>query len=182
MKSIAVFCSSGMGNEEIFQKEAFRTGQEIAKRNLTLIYGGAKVGLMGKVADGALSAGGKVIGVLPHFLANREIAHPHLSEIIYVENMNQRKQTVHDLSDASITLPGGFGSMEELFEKLSWKQLGLHHQPIGLLNINSFYSSLLENMQKMVDQEFLNPISFKDLKVESCPELLISMLIHETQK
>jgi uncharacterized protein (TIGR00730 family) len=165
--SITVFCGSSAGSESIFAEKAFALGQKMARENITLIYGGAKVGLMGAVADGCLQSGGKAIGVLPHFLSSKEIAHSHLTELILVSTMHERKTKMHELSDGFIALPGGFGTFEELFEILTWAQLGLHKKPIGLLNINDFYSPLLDMIDNMVAKELLKPINRDMLIVEN---------------
>lgn len=139
-----------MGNRPAFAAAAREVGQLIAQAGLALVYGGAKVGLMGAVADGALAAGGRVIGVLPHFLAGKEIAHPGLTELVLVESMHERKTRMHEISDAVITLPGGFGTLDEYFEMLTWAQLDLHRKPIGLLNVEGFYDGLLQLADTMV--------------------------------
>lgn len=155
MKSVVVFCGSSAGNEPAYVQQAYELGQALAKRGLTLVYGGAKVGLMGAVADGALQANGKVIGVLPYFLQQKELAHNDLTELILVDTMHERKTKMNELSDAVIALPGGFGTMEELFEMLTWGQLGLHRKPVGLLNTNGFYDPLLQLAQTMNSKAFL---------------------------
>jgi uncharacterized protein (TIGR00730 family) len=155
MKRISVFCGSSSGTEKVFEEQAFLVGKTLAQLNIEVVYGGASIGLMGKVADGALENGGKVIGVLPRFFGTREIAHAGLSELIMVDTMHERKMKMHELSDAVITLPGGFGTMEELFEMLTWAQLGLHTKPIGVLNCNGFYTDLIGLIQTMVDKGFL---------------------------
>jgi len=167
MHSITVFCGSSAGSEPIFVEKAFALGQKMARENITLIYGGAKVGLMGAVADGCLQCGGKAIGVLPHFLSSKEIAHSNLTELILVNTMHERKTKMHELSDGFIALPGGFGTFEELFEILTWAQLGLHKKPIGLLNINEFYSPLLDMIDNMVAKELLKPINRDMLIIEN---------------
>src|SRR5687768_1380717 len=136
MKSVAIFCGSSSGSDSIYYSQAAMLGKILAHRKIQIVYGGAKVGLMGAVADGALKEGGKVIGVLPNFLKSKEIAHTGLTDLILVESMHERKLKMHELSDGIIALPGGFGTLEELFEMLTWSQLGLHKKPIGLLNIN----------------------------------------------
>jgi hypothetical protein len=156
MNSICVFCASSPGHDKKFREAAFSVGKFLADKKLTLVYGGAKVGLMGAVADGAIENGGKVIGVLPKFLSSKEIAHDHLTELIIVESMHERKMKMHELSDAAIALPGGFGTMEELFELLTWGQLGLHKKPIALLNISGFYDPLIQQVSLMNSQGFLN--------------------------
>ncbi|MBO9733113.1 MAG: TIGR00730 family Rossman fold protein [Chitinophaga sp.] len=156
MKSIVVFCGSGAGELPVYMEQAKLLGASLAQRQLTLVYGGARVGLMGAVADGALQAGGKVIGVLPHFLQQKELAHKGLTELILVDTMHERKTKMNELSDGVITLPGGFGTMEELFEMLTWGQLGLHQKPIGLLNVNGFYDHLIALATTMTNNGFLS--------------------------
>jgi uncharacterized protein (TIGR00730 family) len=155
MKRVTVFCGSSAGTDDIYAQQATLLGQTLAQKNIELVYGGANVGLMGAVANGALSAGGKVIGVLPQFLKTKEIAHEQLTELILVETMHERKAKMNELSDGVIALPGGFGTMEELFEMLTWSQLGLHKKPIGLLNTNGFYDAMNVLTQTMVSKGFL---------------------------
>jgi uncharacterized protein (TIGR00730 family) len=167
MKSIAVFCGSSSGTESIYQLQAGMLGKTLAKRDIQLIYGGAKIGLMGAIADGALNNGGKVIGVLPNFLRSKEIAHEGLTKLVMVESMHERKTKMHELCDGIIALPGGFGTLEELFEILTWGQLGLHKKPVGLLNIKGFYDCLNMLLETMVDQGFLKEVNYKMLLVSS---------------
>jgi len=155
IQSITVFCGSSFGSDKIFEEQAFALGETLAEQNIRLIYGGAKVGLMGTVANGAISKKGKVIGVLPEFLQEKELAHEGLTELIITETMQERKTKMDELSDGVISLPGGFGTLEELFEILTWASLSLHTKPIGLLNVNGFYDDLLKMTQKMVDKGFL---------------------------
>ncbi|MFT4203557.1 MAG: TIGR00730 family Rossman fold protein [Chitinophagaceae bacterium] len=157
MKSIAVFCGSSSGNAEQYAAAAYTLGKALAENNIAVIYGGAKVGLMGAVADGALENGGKVIGVLPHFLRKKEVGHEHLTELILVDNMHDRKKKMDELSDAVIMLPGGFGTFEEFFEMLTWAQLGLHKKAIAILNTDGFYDQLLQMMDNMVGNGFVKP-------------------------
>jgi len=140
MNAIVVFCGSSPGKEEIYKSKAEQLGQTLAEENITLIYGGASVGLMGAVANGVLKNQGKAIGVIPEFLNTKEVAHTQLSELIQVESMHERKTKMSELCDGVIALPGGFGTLEELFEMLTWAQLGLHQKPIGILNVNGFYN------------------------------------------
>ncbi len=156
MNRIVVYCGSSAGHDPIYMEQATRLGAALAQRGLTLVYGGAKVGLMGAVADGALNAGGKAIGVLPHFLQQKELAHNGLTELILVDTMHERKTKMNELCDGAIALPGGFGTMEELFEMLTWGQLGLHKKPIGLLNVNGFYDALTALSQNMFEKGFLS--------------------------
>ena len=167
MKYISVFCGSAEGKEKIYVEQAFGLGKAIAERNYGLIYGGAHVGLMGAVADGALDNGGEVIGVLPKFLAEKELAHPQLKKNYIVETMHERKAKMNELSDAVIALPGGFGTLEELFEMLTWGQLSLHKKPIGLLNTLGYYDLLVTFIDKMVDSYFLKEEYRKMLLVDN---------------
>ena len=155
MKRITVFCGSSSGTDPIFVSQAALLGQTLASSNIELVYGGANVGLMGAVADGVLNNGGKAIGVLPAFLQSKELAHTHLTELIVVDTMHERKTKMNDLCDGVIALPGGFGTLEELFEMLTWAQLGLHNKPIGILNSDGFYDALLAMIETMVDKGFL---------------------------
>jgi len=148
-------------------------GQTIGDRKANLIYGGAKIGLMGSVADGALSRGAKVIGIIPHFLKTIEVAHENLSELIIVQNMHERKRKMFEMCDSVIALPGGFGTMEELFEMLTWAQIGLHEKPIGILNISGFYDGLKGQIQRMVDGGFLKEVNADMLLMANAvPDLL----------
>ncbi|SHG24738.1 LOG family protein [Flagellimonas flava] len=155
MKRIAVFCGSSTGKESKIIQAAFHLGETLAKKQIDLVYGGAKVGLMGQVADGTLSKNGKVIGVIPDFLKRKEVFHPTITELIVVETMHERKLKMHELSDGFIALPGGFGTLEELFEIITWGQLGLHQKPIGILNSEGFFDSMLAFLDTMVTQGFL---------------------------
>ncbi|HCO67395.1 MAG TPA: TIGR00730 family Rossman fold protein [Dysgonomonas sp.] len=166
MNRIAVYCGSSSGSNEIFKVKAYETGKALAQKNIELVYGGAKVGLMGAVADGVLDNGGKAIGVLPHFLAEKELQHISLTEIIFVETMHERKAKMSELSDGFIGLPGGFGTMEELFEMLTWAQLSLHKKPIGILNISGYYDSLIQFIQTMYKNGFLKE-DYLDLLIVS---------------
>ena len=176
MVSISVFCGSSPGNNKIFIETAFAMGELIASKNLTLVYGGAKIGLMGAVADGALSKNGKVIGVLPHFMTKKEVAHEGLTELICVDSMHERKLKMHSLSDGIIALPGGFGTMEELFEMLTWLQLGLHDNPIGILNVEGFYDDLQAQIRKMHFSGFLTTNHLKCLIFEENPAVLLEKM------
>lgn len=155
MKSIVVFCGSSTGEHESYLEQAYDLGRILAQEGIHVVYGGAKVGLMGAVAEGSLDHGGHVIGVLPHFLRTKEVAHEALSELVLVDTMHERKLKMHELSDGIITLPGGFGTMEEMFEMLTWAQLGLHAKPIGILNTQGYYNGLRALVTTMVEQGFL---------------------------
>jgi len=176
MKSITVFCGSSFGSDDLYKKQATLLGQTLAKENIQLIYGGANVGLMGAVADGVVQEGGKAIGVLPHFLQSKEIAHQNLTELILVETMHERKTKMNELCDGVIVLPGGYGTLEEFFEMITWAQLGLHKKPIAILNIDGFYNDLIKLVQTMVDKGFLKQINQEMLLVsDSIDELLEKM-------
>ncbi|MFP3510034.1 TIGR00730 family Rossman fold protein [Peribacillus sp. SIMBA_075] len=156
MKSLAVFCGSSIGASAVYVEEAKNLGAELAKRNITLVYGGSSVGIMGAVADSVLEAGGNVIGVMPDFLEKKEIAHKSLTELIVVESMHERKAKMAELADGFMALPGGPGTLEEFFEIFTWAQLGLHQKPCGLLNINHYYDPLVALFNHMSDEKFLH--------------------------
>lgn len=155
MKRIAVFCASSIGFDPIFEEQAYLLGQALANKGIELVYGGAKVGLMGAVANGIIDNQGKAIGILPHFLKEKELQHEGLTELILVDTMHERKAKMTELSDGIIALPGSFGTLEELFEALTWSQLGLHQNPVAILNVNGFFEELFTFIQKMVDKGFL---------------------------
>jgi hypothetical protein len=175
-KRITVFCGSSSGTNNIYLGQARLLGKELAKRDIELIYGGAKVGLMGAVADGVLSEGGIVTGIMPEFLKNKEINHANLSELIWVKSMHERKTLMSEMCDAVIALPGGFGTLEEFFEILTWAQLGLHNKPMAILNINGFYDHLLALIDNMVNEHFLKEVNMNMILVsDNIPELLEKM-------
>lgn len=157
MKSIAVFCGSSEGASPIYKESAVKLGHVLAEQQITLIYGGANVGLMGAVADAVLEQGGRVIGVLPFFLQDREIAHKGLTELVMVDSMHERKAKMAELADGFIALPGGPGTMEEFFEIFTWGQLGLHRKPCGLLNINHYFDPIVSMFDVMQREQFMQP-------------------------
>ena len=159
MKRISVFCGSSQGNNPLFMELAFSVGAYLAEQGYGIIYGGAQVGLMGAVADGALEKGGEVIGVLPTFLGSKEIAHPSLTQLIMVDSMHERKLKMSELCNGAIALPGGYGTMEELFELITWAQLGLLQYSIGILNMQGFYDSLKTQIDVMVKTGFLKELN-----------------------
>ena len=176
MKSIVVFCGSGEGYNEVYREAAEQMGITLAARHIRIIYGGAKVGLMGALADAALDQGGRVTGVIPEFLKTEEVAHEGLTELITVDTMHERKLKMHELSDGIIAMPGGWGTMEELFEMLTWGQLGLHNKPVGLLNVNGYYDALKALCDNMVQEGFLNEyVNAMLLISESVDDLLEQM-------
>ncbi|MBS1751720.1 MAG: TIGR00730 family Rossman fold protein [Bacteroidetes bacterium] len=176
MKRVVIFCGSSIGTENIFHREATQLGTMLAMEGITIVYGGAKVGLMGAVASGALQHGGTVIGVLPRFLQSKEIAHPGLSELILVESMHERKNKMNELCDSVIALPGGYGTMDEFFEMLTWAQLGLHQKPVALLNTARFYDPLITMVHSMMEKGFLKPVN-RDMLIysDNIDELLHKM-------
>ncbi|MCP3929482.1 MAG: TIGR00730 family Rossman fold protein [Bacteroidetes bacterium] len=166
MKAISVFCGSSRGANPIYEGNALELGQFLAENGIQLIYGGGNVGLMGILADAALKHGGEVIGVIPGFMIPNEVAHKALSQLIIVETMHERKQVMSNISDGVIILPGGFGTLDEFFEMLTWKQLHLHDKPIGILNINNYYDHLLSHFDLMVQEQFLREVN-RDLIIAS---------------
>jgi uncharacterized protein (TIGR00730 family) len=157
MKRVCVFCGSNAGIRPEYGIAAQELATVLARRGLGLVYGGGKVGLMGMLADSMLEAGGEVIGVIPQSLVAKEVAHHGVSELRIVDTMHQRKALMNDLSDAFIALPGGFGTLEEFFEILTWSQLGIHGKPSGLLNVSGYYDSLLAMLDHAVSEQFLRP-------------------------
>ena len=152
--SIAIFCSSALGSDQIFSETARQVGHTIAEQGKTLVYGGGRAGLMGIVADSALEAGGQVIGVIPHVLVDRELAHQGLTELHVVKDMQERKLKMSALSDGFIAMPGGAGTLEEIFEQWTWAQLGIHLKPNAFLNVHGFYDDLLKFLKMTTDKGF----------------------------
>ena len=157
MKRICVFCGSSAGNQPQYRACAETLGTELTRRQIGLVYGGGNVGLMGAIADAVLKAGGEAIGVIPEHLMTREIGHSRLTKLHIVHSMHERKALMADLSDAFIALPGGFGTLEEFFEVLTWSQLGLHAKPCGIVNLLGYYTPLLQMLDHAVDERFLKP-------------------------
>lgn len=176
MKSVVVFCGSSEGVDEKYADDALALGKTMAKSNIKLVYGGAKIGIMGKVASGVLDNGGKVIGVIPKFLMKKEVFHPNLTDLIITQDMHERKLKMHELSNGIIMLPGGYGTLEEFFEMLTWAQLGLHQYPIGVLNTNGFYDALLEMLQHMVNQGFVKQINLDMILVATTVDELLQKM------
>jgi len=182
MQSIVVYCGSNPGKKPVYAEAAYELGKELAKRNIKLIYGGGNMGLMGRVADGAMDHEGFVTGIIPNFLAKLENAHKTLSELHFVDTMHERKAKMVSLSDGVIAMPGGYGTFDELFEILTWAQLRIFHGPVGLLNVNGYYDLLLLQLEKMVEEGFLHPLNQQLLVVANEPaELLEKMEIFRQQ-
>jgi uncharacterized protein (TIGR00730 family) len=173
---ICVFCGAAGGRAPTYAAAARDLGGLLAKRGIGLVYGGGKVGLMGELADAVLEAGGRAVGVIPQALVDREIAHAGLTELHVVDNLHQRKALMAELSDAFLTLPGGIGTMEELFEVWSWGKLGLHGKPCGLLNVDGYFDSLGAMADRMVIEGFLEPVYREMLLIEERPDVLLDRL------
>lgn len=180
MKSVCVFCGSNPGNHPAYADAANALGAAIAKRGATLIYGGAEVGLMGITADAALAAGGEVIGILPEALMKKEIGHKGLTRLESVGSMHERKARMAELSDGFVNLPGGTGTLEEMFEVWTWGQLGFHAKPIAVLNVRGFYDPLMTFLDHQRDEGFVKP-QLRDtlLSAEEPDALLDAMQAYE---
>ncbi|MBB6107277.1 LOG family protein [Mucilaginibacter lappiensis] len=176
MKAICVFCGANFNGDPVLKQAVEQLAELMVTRDITLVYGGGKVGIMGLLADSVLKGGGKAIGIIPQFLMDKEVGHTGLTELHIVENMHQRKQMMNDLCDAIITLPGGIGTLEEFFEALTWLQLGLHKHPIGLLNVNGFYDFLLKQLDEMVEQKFMKPANRNLVITSGDPIELINLM------
>ncbi|MCA6217616.1 TIGR00730 family Rossman fold protein [Ideonella sp. B7] len=174
--SVCVYCGSRPGSQALYAESAARLGQEIARRGWRLVYGGGHVGLMGIVADAALSAGAPVIGIIPERLQSREVGHRGLTELVVVSNMHQRKQRMAEEADAFLSMPGGLGTFEELFEVWTWHHLGYHSKPIGLLNVAGFYQPLLDYMGFAHEQGFVDASQQQALTVDEVPGRLLDRL------
>ncbi len=176
LKKICVFCGSSSGNDLAITDMAVKLGDIFAARNITLVYGAAKIGVMGTIAKSVLDNNGKVIGIIPEFLKMKEVVHLGLSELITTQNMHERKLKMQEASDGFIALPGGMGTLEELFEIITWLQLGLHKKPIGLLNVNGFYNDLINLLENMVRKGFLSIENYNLLLVDSSPIQLLKKM------
>lgn len=176
LKSVCVFCGANPGNDPRYREVAEALGRCIAQRGLTLVYGGGKVGLMGLVADAAMAAGGEVIGIIPQSLQNAEIGHTGLSCLEVVDGMHARKARMAELSDAFIALPGGLGTLEELFEVWTWGQLGYHAKPLGLMDVGNFYDKLAGFLDHLVHEGFVRQPHRDMLQRDLAPETLLDKL------
>jgi uncharacterized protein (TIGR00730 family) len=182
MQRICVFCGSSEGARPAYRQAAEALGGELARRGIGLVYGGASVGLMGAVADAALAAGGEVIGVIPRALFKTEVAHTHLTMLYEVTSMHERKAKMADLADAFIALPGGFGTFDELFEMLTWGQIGIHSKPIGLLDIADYFTPLLALMRHAVGEGFVPPRNLDLICHGSDPAGLLEQMINSRKE
>jgi uncharacterized protein (TIGR00730 family) len=176
MGSLCVFCGSNPGASPAYAEAAARMGSLLAERGITLVYGGGRVGLMGVLADAALAAGGRAIGVIPRALEAREVAHTGLTELRVVSSMHERKALMSELADGFIALPGGIGTMEEWFEVWTWGQLGIHPKPLGMLNVSGYYDHLLAFFDRMVEDRFLSGRYRSMAVIEENPQILLDRL------
>lgn len=176
MKNICVFCGSSSGHDLAFRSQATQMGSVIAQQDLRLIYGAGSVGLMGVLADAVLNKGGEVYGVIPEFLVEKEVDHKGLTKSFVVQSMHERKKKMSDLSDAFVAMPGGFGTLEELFEIVTWVQLGLFQKPVGILNVRGFYNPLIDQLSTMVKAGFLKKENMDMIHVSDDPQELINKL------
>ena len=172
MKKICVFCGSNSGRNPAFMKTAEQVGLFFAANNIELVYGGGRVGLMGRIADTVMHNGGAVTGVIPKSLSDKEVAHEGLTKLHIVDSMHTRKAMMENLSDGFIALPGGFGTFEELCEIITWAQLGFHDKPCGFLNVDGYYDSLVKLFDKAVDEQFVRPEHRKLVIIKNDIELL----------
>ena len=176
LKSVCVYCGSNFNGDIQLRNAIKQLAETLVKQQIKLVYGGGSVGVMGVLANDVLELGGSVTGIIPQFLMDKEVGHKGITEMIVTENMHQRKQKMADLSDGFVILPGGFGTLEEFFEVLTWLQLGLHHKPIGVLNVNGFYDPLFAQMEMMVQSKFLKPANRDLVFNESNAETLINKM------
>jgi len=176
INSICIFCGSSSGSEAEYTQKARQLALLLAEKKITLVYGGSNVGLMRVIADVMMSAGGKVIGVMPHSLIKREVAHTGISEFHEVDTMSERKAVMNELSDAFIAMPGGIGTLDELFEVMSWNQLELIDKPVALFNVNGYYDHLMKFLDHSVNQRFVKSEHFQNLICESDERLLLEKI------
>lgn len=176
MKSVAVYCGSSIGANPLYAQQAQALGAALAAQGLTLVYGGGRVGLMGTIADAVLAAGGQVVGVIPDFLHAKEVSHTGCTELHIVGSMHERKLLMAERADAFVAMPGGYGTLEELFEVLTWGQLGLHRKPVGLLNVDGYYDHLLLALDRMRDDRLLRAENRAQLLQAATPAELLAQL------
>jgi uncharacterized protein (TIGR00730 family) len=176
MKAVCVYCGSSDGAKPLYREAAKSFGRALVGANLSLVYGGGKVGLMGVIADEVMAAGGHAIGVIPELLVNKEVGHDGLSELHVVPDMHHRKKMMADLADAFVALPGGAGTLEERFEVFTWAQLGYHRKAVAVLNIDGFYDPLISMLEHTVQEGFMRQTYFDILQIDSDPAALIAKL------
>jgi uncharacterized protein (TIGR00730 family) len=176
LTSVCVFCGSAPGRDARFLEAARATGRLLARRGLALVYGGGHVGMMGALADAALAAGGRVTGVIPQHLMRPEVAHVRLSELIVVDSMHERKRLMADRADGFLVLPGGYGTLDETFEMVTWLQLGLQHKPLALINVGGYFDALLQWLRHAVDSGFVHRAQAHLLHAADTPEAALAQL------
>ena len=176
IKRICVFCGSSYGDKKEYIKTAAQLGHALVSQNICLVYGGGDVGLMGTIADTVCNNGGEVVGVIPRYLVNKEIAHKGIGDLRIVNSMHERKALMEAISDAFIAMPGGFGTLEEIFEAITWSQLGLHCKPCGFLNINGFYDKLFEFIDYVISEAFIKEEYRTIMQIDEKPKDLIRKL------
>ena len=178
MKNICVYCGSNPGRLPEYRDAARLLGYEMAGRGLGLVYGGASIGVMGAVADAVLERGGQAVGVIPYSLATKEVSHDGLDELIVVDSMHERKAKMAELSDGFIALPGGWGTIEEIFEMLTWAQLGFHEKPCGLLNVAAYYDQLFAFLENSIEQQFVKQAYRPMIIMDEAPAVLLDRFDH----
>ncbi len=180
MKSIAVYCGASFGADPVYAEAARELARAMVERNIALVYGGGNVGLMGVIADEVMRLGGEATGVIPRALVDKEVGHAGLTRLFVVKDMHERKAMMADLSDGFIAMPGGMGTLEELFEMLTWSQLGIHCKPVGVLNVAGFYDKLVGLMAHLQEEGFVREQHARLMMVESSPDALLVRLSTET--
>lgn len=183
MNRVAVFCGSSMGFNSDYKKSAIELGNYLAANHIGLVYGGGKIGMMGALADAVINNKGEVIGVIPHLLKHEEVAHTKITRMIVTKKMSKRKVKMSKLVDGYIILPGGFGTLDELFEALTLGQLGIENKPVGILNINNFFNPIIEQLNLMVKEGFLKQVNRDMLLIsDTVPELLVKMAVYKAPR
>ena len=173
MKRLCVYCGSSSGRQPVYAQVARQLARAMVNRNIDLVYGGASVGIMGEIANAVLEEGGDVIGIIPKGLFKKEVAHTGVTELREVDSMHERKSLMADLSDGFIALPGGFGTIEEIFEIITWSQLGMHRKPCGLLNVCHYYDKLIGFLDHAVTEQFIKAAHHSTILVDECPDALL---------
>ena len=173
MKRLCVYCGSSSGRQPVYAQVARQLARAMVNRNIDLVYGGASVGIMGEIANAVLEEGGDVIGIIPKGLFKKEVAHTGVTELREVDSMHERKSLMADLSDGFIALPGGFGTIEEIFEIITWSQLGMHRKPCGLLNVCHYYDKLIDFLDHAVIEQFIKAAHHSTILVDECPDALL---------
>jgi hypothetical protein len=178
INSICIYCGSSPGRLDAYASAAYSLAESLVSRNIRLVYGGASIGIMGMVADRVLKLGGQAVGVIPKALAHKEVAHQHLTELHVTHSMHERKMLMAELADGFIALPGGIGTLEELFEIWTWAQLGFHHKPCGLLNVEGYYDALITFLDHVMAEQFVKAHHHAMLMVETNPDALLDRYIN----